>query len=268
MTPAERIKRTLEFKIPDRVGIYDNTTGDFPEFDLVLFDLYRIDRKGYKKAKDKKLFVTLSLSDPFQRATEESGLENLLLLLAEKPEKATADFAKSIKSIIKRCLALFDKGFKFDGVWVWSDLAYKNGTYFSAETYKKILYPHHKRLFAFFEKQGLPVIFHCDGNCNAFIPLLLEAGVRALNPLEINCGFSDAESLKKEYGRKLVLFGNMPTAVLEKGREDIEAVFKKRLRILKSGGGFIYHCDNPIPETVSLENYQFALDIVKEYGVY
>ena len=92
--------------------------------------------------------------------------------------------------------------------------------------------------------------------------------------MEIDCGFSDAKSLKKEYNKKLVLFGNMPTAVLEKGplsgagKKEIETIFKERLQILKAGGGFIYHCDNPIPETVSLENYQFALDMVKKYGIY
>src|SRR3989338_11386225 len=103
MTPAERIKRTLEFKIPDRVGIYDNIPGDFPEFDLALFDLYKINRKEYKKAKDKELFVTLSLSDPFQKAAEGRGLENLLLLLAEDPAKAAAGFAQDSKSLLKRC---------------------------------------------------------------------------------------------------------------------------------------------------------------------
>ena len=120
----------------------------------------------------------------------------------------------------------------------------------------------------------MPLILHSDGNCASFIPLFLAAGARALNPLEIDCGFSDAQFIKKEYGKDLVLFGNMPAVVLEKsphsgaGKKEIEEVFKKRLEILKAGGGFIYHSDKPIPETVSQENYRFALDVIKKYGGY
>ena len=173
-----------------------------------------------------------------------------------------------LKNIIGRAERLKRTGVVFDGAWMWSDMAYKNTTYFSPGTYKKLLHKYHIKLCGYFKKNAMPVILHSDGNCASFIPLYISAGVRALNPLEIDSGFSDAEFLKKEYGKGLVLFGNMPALVLEKSKKEIMEVFKKRLEILKAGGGFIYHGDKPIPETVSSENYQFALDIVKKYGKY
>lgn len=268
MTHAERIKHTLEFKIPDRVGIYDNISGDFPDFDFALFDPDKFDRSIYEKAKNNKLFLTLSFSCPFQKAAESLGLENILVMIAQDPKGAERIFAENTEHLIGEAERLKVADFIFDGVWMWSDLAYKNSTYFSADTYKKLLYKYHVKLCKYFKRNKMPVILHSDGNCVSFIPLFLSAGVRALNPLEIDCGFKDAKFLKKEYSKDLVLFGNMPAVILEKGKKEIEEVFKKRLQILKAGGGFIYHSDNPIPETVSLEKYRFALDIVKKYGSY
>jgi len=277
MTPRERIKRTLEFKLSDRVGIYDNlpvkTTDkwnkkDFPEFDLALFDADKINAIEYKKAKDKSLFLTFSFSGPFQKASDVLGLENVLVMMAQDPKALDAVFSENVESSINAYSRLKENGFTFDGAWMWSDLAYKNGCYFSIDTYKRMLHSHHVKLCRYFEKQGLPVIFHCDGNCLSLIPLLLKAGIKALNPLEIDSGFGDLEFLKKEYYKDLVLFGNMPALVLEKDKKLIEKVFGERIEIAKAGGGFIYHGDKPVPETVSLENYQFALHMVKKYGGY
>ena len=268
MTSRERVKQTLEFKIPDRVAIYDNVAGDFGEFDLKLFDLYKFNRVEYRKAAKKNLFLTLSFSCPFQKAAESLGLENILIMIAENPLGAEKIFAENAQNIIGRAERLKRTGVVFDGAWMWSDMAYKNTTYFSPGTYKKLLHKYHIKLCGYFKENAMPVILHSDGNCASFIPLYISAGVRVLNPLEIDSGFSDAEFLKKEYGKGLVLFGNMPALVLEKSKKEITEVFKKRLEILKAGGGFIYHGDKPIPETVSSENYQFALDIVKKYGKY
>jgi uroporphyrinogen-III decarboxylase len=268
MTSRERIKRTLDFKIPDRVGIYDNIAGEFPEFDLKLFDLDKFDPKQYEEAKEKGLYLVASFSCPFQKMTFDLGLEEALLLIAKEPSQAKKRFAENEQHVLAVAEKRRQDGFVFDGAWMWSDLAYKKATYFSVETYKKLLHEFHFGIGGYFKGLGMPLILHSDGNCASFIPLFLDAGVRALNPLETDCGFGDAEFVKKEYGKDLVLFGNMPVIVLEKSKKEIEEVFKKRLEILKTGGGYIYHGDKPIPETVSLENYKFALGIIKKYGGY
>lgn len=351
MTSRERIKRALDFKIPDRVGVYDclwdetvaiwqkqnflpkgQPYQDFFGFDLRLFEFdqsflfvekeleadeqtvtainsFGVTQKKfknssgafqvldaavktqddwkdfkvllaacgsriagsfeneYKEARDAGLFLTLAVLDPFQHAVNIFGLENLLMLLGESPKLASDVFSASTELSIDMCHLLKEKGFLFDGAWLWSDLSYKNGCYFSVQTYKSLLYPYHKRLCRYFDSMGMPAIFHSDGNFLGLIPLLLRAGMRAINPLEIDCGF-DLEYLKAEYGRDVVLFGNMPTDVLEKEKSRIEKVFSKRLETAKKGGGFIYYSDKPVPPAVSFENYAFALDLVKKYGNY
>ena len=319
MTSRERIKQTLNFQIPDRVGVYDclwdqteqnwkkqnllpdgQPYQDFFSYDLRLFEFdqsfllmekeaavrtkkdwqdfkvlltacqERIDssfENSYKAARDSGRFLTLAFLDPFQHAASIFGLQNLLTLVAEDPALLADVFSTSADLTLNMYRLLGRRGFVFDGAWAWCDLAYKDGCYFSAKTYKALLYPHHKRIFGYFNSKEIPVLFHCDGNCLEFVPLLLKAGIRSLNPLQTECGFT-LESLKSEYGKDLVLFGNMPTDALAKDKKHIEDVFAKRLDAAKKDGGFIYHGDKPIPPTVSFENYIFALEMVKKYGSY
>ena len=356
MTPRARIKSTLNFKIPDRIGIYDCfwdetrqmwqqqnlvPTGQpyqyFFNFDLWLFEFDQsfllkekelqaesepdadaaiinvnsfgvTERKWrqksgasevldipvkteqnwqdfkllltpcktrikssfeleYKTAKEAGLFLTLAILDPFQHAVSIFGLQNLLGLLNENPGLINDVFSTSTDLSIQMHELLSKEGFIFDGVWFWADLAYKNACYFSCAVYKNLLFGFHKKLCSYFRSKNMPVIFHSDGNLLEFLPLLLKAGIRALNPLEIDCGF-DLEFLKKEYSKDLVLFGNMPTDVLEKDTNEIEKVFSRRLDLAKKGSGFIYHSDKPIPPAVSFKNYKFALGMVKKYGTY
>ncbi len=351
MTSCERIKRTLNFKLPDRVGIYDclwdetqqlwrkqnflpegQSCRDFFGYDLQLFEFDQSflllekqldsepeaviavnsfgvtekrwnDKSGasqildaavktsddwqnfkallapcqarikgsleieYKKAKEAGIFLTLACLDPFQHAVSILGIENLLTMLSESPEFVKDVFAVSTELTINMFQLLKKEGFVFDGAWLWSDIAYKNGSFFSPAMYKTLLFPYHKKLCSYFNSKDMPVIFHCDGNVSGLIPLLLKAGIRALNPLEIDCGF-DLEFMKKEYKNQLVLFGNMPTDILEKDKQTIEKVLRQQIETAKANGGFIYHSDKPVPPTVSFENYEFALQLVKKYGSY
>ena len=34
------------------------------------------------------------------------------------------------------------------------------------------------------------------------------------------------------------------------------------------GGGFIFQSDNAVPDTVSVERYEYVLNLVREYGRY
>jgi len=351
MTSSERIKRTLNFKLSDRVGIYDclwdetlelwrkqnflpqgQSYQDFFGYDLRLFEFDQsfmlmekeldsdstsvtcinsfgvtekrwLEKSGasqildtavknkkdwqdfkvllapcqsrlkssfetqYKNAKDAGIFLTFACLDPFQHAVNILGLENLLTLMGENPKFVKDIFSASTDLTISMCRFLKKEGFVFDGAWLWADMAYKNGCYFSSRMYKSLLYPYHKKLCSFFNSKNMPVIFHCDGNVLGLVPLLLSAGIRALNPLEIDCGF-DLESMKHEYSKKLVIFGNMPADLLEKDKPVIERVLSERINLAKKDSGFICHFDKPISPAVNFENYQFALQLVKKYGSY
>jgi len=58
-----------------------------------------------------------------------------------------------------------------------------------------------------------------------------------------------------------VVEGTTSHAAAEKG-------VKSKLLVAKKGGGYIYHSHDSVPPSVSLESYEWVMDLVDRYGRY
>jgi len=160
------------------------------------------------------------------------------------------------------------RGFQFDGAFIANDMGYRNGTFFSCAMYNAFKFPSQKRLCDFFHSRGMPVILHTDGNVNQFIPLFIEAGFDCLQPLEVKAG-TDLVGLKRDYGDRLAFMGGIDArAMADPDPSVIEHEIATKIPVAKQGGGYIYHSDHSVPDNVSFEQYQRALELVKKHGLY
>ena len=108
-----------------------------------------------------------------------------------------------------------------DYVFINEDMSMKTGPLLSPEVYRKFIFPHMKRLIDFFKTSGVTyVVVDTDGNCEALIPMLMDAGVDAIWPLERAAGM-DPLLLRKKYGRSLRLWGGVDKRVLAMGKQEI-----------------------------------------------
>jgi uroporphyrinogen decarboxylase len=162
---------------------------------------------------------------------------------------------------------MVERGLEFDGVWAWGDLGYRGGPHFSPAVFRELVWPHHRRMNDFFHGHGMRTILHSCGRIEPILPLLIEAGWDAIQPLEAKSG-QDVRRLKAIYGTRIVFFGNIDVRSLSGSRDDIVEEVRSKLTIAKEHGGYIYHSDHSVPPTVSLDNYRFALSCVEEYGRY
>jgi uroporphyrinogen decarboxylase len=158
-------------------------------------------------------------------------------------------------------------GFEFDGAFLSDDLGYQVAPLISPALYRELVYPYHKRLCDHFADHGLKTMLHSDGNVAPLIPHFLEAGFAGLHPLEAKAGL-DVRELKAAYGDRLVFLGNIDVRKLSGTREEIEGEIASKISIAKENGGYIYHSDHSVPNSVSFENYGFAIELVKRYGSY
>jgi len=156
---------------------------------------------------------------------------------------------------------------EFDGAFMADDLGFNKGPFISPAMYRELVFPHHQRLCGYLADEGLRTILHSDGNVELLIPDFLEAGFAALHPLEAKAGL-DVRSLKKRFGNRLILVGNIDVRKLSGTKEQIEEEIASKIPAAKEGGGYIYHSDHSVPHTVSFENYTFAIEMVKRYGSY
>jgi hypothetical protein len=78
---------------------------------------------------------------------------------------------------------------EFDLVEFWEDMASKNGALVSPATFREFMEPHYLRVADFARQHGVKILLvDCDGNIEALTELMLEAGVTALYPYEVQAG--------------------------------------------------------------------------------
>ena len=99
-----------------------------------------------------------------------------------------------------------------------------------------------------------------DGNIKPILDLIIEAGITGLWPLEVNAGM-DAREIRKKYGSKLFLIGNLDKRGLAAGGERMRREVDSKVPMLKELGGYIPGADHLI-------HVEFTLEKFKEYSEY
>ena len=225
-------------------------------------------RQAFDAARAKDRFVSFSVHACFHPTWHKIGLDTMLVWMIEDPDLVTDMFATHTQLIIDMYEALRAQGIAFDGAWLSDDLGYRNAPLISPAMYKSLVLPHHQKLCRRFAQDGLKTILHSDGNVEPLIPLFLDAGFAALHPLEAKVDALDVRKLKPAWGDRLVLFGNIDVRKLAGTREEVEEEIRTKVGQGKIGGGYLFHSDHSVPNDVSLDNYRFALDMLKKYGSY
>ena len=79
----------------------------------------------------------------------------------------------------------------------------------------------------------------------------------------------DIRLVKKEYGSRVCLIGNVDVDLLSTGTPDeIEKVVRELICDLAPGGGYILSSGNSIPSYAQVENVIAMGQALKEYGRY
>ena len=223
--------------------------------------------EAYQEARAAGRFVCYAAHACFHPTWMRIGMTNLLISMLEDPDWVHELFAAHVRLVIELYDGMRKLGIEFDGARMADDLGYQAAPLISPALYRDLVYPHHKRLCDHFARDGLRTILHSDGNVAPLIPGFLDAGYTALNPLEAKAGL-DVRQLKAQYGDQLVLYGNIDVRALSGTREEIEREVLPKLAAAKENGGYIYHSDHSVPNSVSFENYAYAIDLVRRYGTY
>jgi hypothetical protein len=158
-------------------------------------------------------------------------------------------------------------GGMLDGMVIWGDVAYRKDLFFSPDYWRRHFKPVVKRIVDVCHAHGLPVIYHGCGNVSRIFGDFIETGIDAYNPLEAKAGL-DVVDLRRRYGHALGFCGNMDVQTWAEGsREDIKRMVLTKLNAAK-GGGYIVQSDHSVPANVSAANYEYLVNLVREYGRY
>jgi uroporphyrinogen decarboxylase len=78
----------------------------------------------------------------------------------------------------------------------------------------------------------------------------------------------DVRQLKETFGDRLCFMGNIDVLELSKDKKAVENEILSKLPVAMEGGGYIFHSDHSVPSSVCFENYQYAIELVHQYGQY
>jgi hypothetical protein len=115
---------------------------------------------------------------------------------------------------------------------------------------------------------------HCHGRLRQALPMIVEMGVDALDPVEAPpSGDIPLAVVKRLYGNRLCLFGNLQLRDLETlPAEDMRNVVRAAIEAGKPGGGYVIMptaCPiNADLSPVAERNYRIFIETALEYGVY
>jgi uroporphyrinogen decarboxylase len=134
--------------------------------------------------------------------------------------------------------------------------------------YRELLFPAHKKLFDFAHSYGLPVVLHCDGYVEALVPLLIEAGINCLQPIEVKAGMNLLR-LKKNFGDRIALIGGMDERVLETNYlKAVELELTSKLPGAMAGSGYVLQVDHSVSSEVKYETYKYFVERGLDMGTY
>ncbi len=138
------------------------------------------------------------------------------------------------------------------------DLGGQDRTLFAPATYRELVKPLHRELFAYLHAHtDAKVFFHTCGAVRELIPDLIEIGVDILNPVQVSAAGMDTAELKREFGRDIVFWGGGVDTqrVLGSGSpSEVRAEVGRRARDLAPGGGFVFAAVHNIQPNVPAAN--------------
>ncbi|MHB1453817.1 MAG: uroporphyrinogen decarboxylase family protein [Saccharofermentanales bacterium] len=196
------------------------------------------------------------------------GTENAMYWMMEEPEmfKAFVDRIGDFVLGLAKAQIEAGKG-RLSGMYIWGDVAYRNGMLFNPITWRELFKPHVKKLIDLCHENNLMVVYHGCGNATPIYDDFVEIGLDAYNPLEVKSGL-DVVEIKKKYAGRLAFVGNVDVRALESGDPDV--IKKEVLYKLQAGqgGGWIFQSDHSVSSDVEPESYRYAIELVREYGQY
>jgi hypothetical protein len=176
----------------------------------------------------------------FQHLMNFMGFTEGLCAMAEEPEEVYAllDYLSDFYLDVAKKAIYHYKPDVFD---ITDDTAAAQNPFISLDMFRRLIKPFHAKMAQAALDNGLPIMMHNCGHCEAFIEDWLDYGVSSWNPAQV---MNDLVGIKKKYGNKLVLIGCCDSSGPAGWPDAPEAIVRQAVRdvidTFAPGGGFMF----------------------------
>ena len=193
------------------------------------------------------------------------GFENLMAAYIEMPDLVHA-IGEQWTTLTGGILEEIAAATTVDVVYLWEDMAYRNGPMIGPRMFREFMTPYYTRVLDRARAAGIDVFeVDSDGDCNLLIPLFLEAGVNMFLPFEVQAGM-DVREVRQRFGTRLAIEGGLDKRVLALDPGAIRAEVDAKVPLLLRDGGYIPAIDHQVPPDVSMANFEYYLQYIRDVG--
>ena len=162
----------------------------------------------------------------------------------------------------------FAKHGGLDGYALCSDYCFNDGPFLSPGMFADLVTPYLAQLCAGYRDLGFHSIKHTDGNIMPIISQLVDARPDALHSLDPQ-GQVDIAEVKRDYGGRVCLIGNVNCGLLTSGSdEDAAASARYCIRHGMPGGGYIFSTSNCAFTGLPLARYELMWQVWHDEAIY
>lgn len=196
--------------------------------------------------------------------------DQFFLLLAAQPRKADA-FLDALVEIHLANLELFlhSVGPAIDVIVFGDDLGMQTGPQISPAMYRRYFKPRHAKLWRRAkELANVKVMLHCCGGVRELLPDLIEAGLDAINPVQIAAAGMNLRGLRRDFGGRLTFWGggcDTQFVLPEADADQVTRHVEEQIRVFGTGGGFVFQQVHNIMANVPPANIVAMLDTVRAF---
>jgi len=200
------------------------------------------------------------------------GLDHACLMLTDPDEAVRLQEFVYNENIERAEKMLKTYGKYIQSIEVNSDLGTQHAPYLRPELYEEFCLPYLKKFNDFIHRNSdIKIFMHCCGSVEPLIKYLIEAGVDALNPVQISATNMDPAMLKEKYGKQICFWGggcDTQHTFAKATPGEIRDHVRDLVRIFKPGGGFVFNQVHNIMGNVPPENIVAMFDAAYEESFY
>ena len=175
-------------------------------------------------------------------ATDLRGMEDLMMDFAMRKDYAHClieKISERILTYLEIMLESFGQG--IDIVYMADDYCSQRGPLFSPADFSKFVMPYLKRAVEKVHKHNKKFLLHCCGAVRPLMPMIIEAGVDILEPIQIHAEGMEPEGLKRDFGQDMCFYGgvDLQEILCKATPQQVKDEVKRLIDVLGNNGGYI-----------------------------
>jgi uroporphyrinogen decarboxylase len=195
-----------------------------------------------------------------------SEMMDFAIRLFEHPDELHAEARRKRDDSIALARKQVDQGVDF--ICINSDYGYNRGPFISPRMFAEFVTPYLAEIVSAIHELGVKAILHSDGDLRQILDQLVSTGLDGYQSIDPQ-GFMDIAEVKRTYGDRLVLMGNVQASLLQEVDEPrIRQSVQYAMTHGKPGGRFIFSTSNCVFKGMPLESYHLMLDEYEKLAWY